>query len=117
MERQTKDNLMAGGTWKRLLYMLLFAVVFNIAEIVIGAVVVIQFLFKLFTGEVVPKLRHLGQGLGAYVGEIIRFLTYDTEDMPYPFAPWPAGAAEKPRQKAPPAKRGGAKGKTGNKGD
>ena len=51
MNEALKANLTSGRTWKRLVYMILFAVVFNVAELVIAFVVVLQFAFKLFTGE------------------------------------------------------------------
>ena len=34
----------------------------------------------------------LGQGLGAYIYEIIVFLTYHADDKPFPFGHWPEGA-------------------------
>ena len=87
MEQETKDNLSSRSTWMRVVYMILFAVIFNIVEFVIAVVAVVQFLSKLFTGKVNQQLQALGQGVGAYVNEIIQFLTYHTDDKPYPFAP------------------------------
>lgn len=103
MDKDTKANLSDRGTWMRLVYMFLFAVIFNVAEVVVGAVVVLQFLFKLFGGKANQRLRDFGGTAAAYLAEIVAFLTFHTEDMPYPFAPWPAGA--------PAAKAGGAAGR------
>ena len=114
MDQKIKENVTRESTWMRLVYMVLFAVIFNIAEFVIVVVVVVQFLFKLFTGDVVPRLQELGQTLGTYVGWVIRFLTYNTEEMPYPFGPWPGPAEQEPATGSAPAKRGAsgkAKGK------
>ncbi len=112
MEQETTDNLSSRSTWMRVVYMILFAVIFNIVEFVIAVVAVVQFLSTLFTGKVNPQLQALGQGVGAYVNEIIQFLTYHTDDKPYPFAPWPkgsAGARKAARAKpAPKAKAGRA---------
>ena len=92
MDPTFKENVTQESTWMRLVYMILFAVIFNIAEFVITVVVVVQFLFKLFVGRVNENLRALGQTLASYVYEIIVYLTFHTDDMPYPFGPWPTGA-------------------------
>ncbi len=116
MEQKTKDNLTSRSTWIRVIYMILFAVIFNIVELVIAVVAVVQFLATLFTGKVNQQLQALGQGVGVYVNEITQFLTYHTDDKPYPFAPWPKGApgarkaARAKPQRTPTGKAGGASG-------
>ncbi len=110
MDETRKKNLTDTKTWMRLVYMILFVVAFNVAEIVLGAVVLAQFLFQLFTGRPNERLRTLGQGLGAYIYEIIVFLSYHSDDKPFPFGHWPEGvpapksAASTPAAK--PARRG-----------
>jgi hypothetical protein len=89
MQTEPTDNGTPHSLWMRLLYIILFAVIFNIVELVITVVVVVQFLLQLLTGRVNQQLRSLGQSLGAYVYEIIVFLTYHADTMPYPFGPWP----------------------------
>ncbi len=116
MEQETKDNLSSRSTWMRVVYMILFAVIFYIVEFVIAVVAVVQFLSTLFTGKANRQLQALGQGVGAYVNEITVFLTYHTDDKPYPFAPWPKGApgakkaARAKPQRTPKGKTGGASG-------
>ena len=116
MEQKTKDNLTSRNTWIRVVYMILFAVIFNIVEFVIAVVAVVQFLSTLFTGKVNQQLQALGQSVGAYVNEITQFLTYHTDDKPYPFAPWPKAApgvrkaARAKPQRTPKEKAGGASG-------
>ena len=78
--------------WKRLLFIILFAIILNIVEFVVCVVVVVQFLAKLLTGGVNKQLQLLGPVLGAYARQIIEFLTYYSDDMPYPFQSWPNGA-------------------------
>ncbi len=92
MEQETKDNLTKRSTWIRLAYMTLFAVIFYIVTLVIALVAVVQFLSRLFTGNVNQQLQSLGQGIAAYVNEITVFLTYHTDDKPYPFGPPPKGS-------------------------
>ncbi len=98
MDQTIKENVTRESTWMRLVYMVLFAVIFNIAEFVIVVVVVVQFLFKLFTGKANENLGALGQTVASYVYEMIAYLTFHTDDMPYPFGPWPTAAPGKTKR-------------------
>jgi hypothetical protein len=91
MSEDVKENLKSQSTWKRGLYMLLYMVFSRIAEIVLTAIIVFQFLLKLFTGETNERLGKLGQGLTTYVYQVFQFLTYNSEYHPYPFGAWPKG--------------------------
>ncbi len=68
------------------------------------AITAIQFLFKLFTGEPNRQLRGFGQSLGTFVYDVILFLTFQSDEKPFPFAPWPngvpAGVGTKRRSRA-----------------
>lgn len=103
MAATLKENLGDKGTWMRLVYMILFAVIFNVAEVVTWAVVLIQFLFKLFSGSANERLQVFGGRLAAYLREIVAFLTFHSEHKPYPFAPWPGEGTVAPAP-APAAK-------------
>ncbi len=99
MNETLKSNLASRRTWMRLATMVLFAIVFNVAELVVAFVVVAQFGFKLLTGEPNRNLAEFGDGLAAYFRQMIAFLTFRTEDRPFPFAPWPqasSGSASPP---------------------
>ncbi len=100
-DADTKKHVSEGSTWFRLVYMLLFVIVFNVAEIVLGVVVVLQFLSKLFTGKPLEQLEVLGQSLATYFYQMVLFLTFKTEDMPYPFGPWPKDAPSENAKSAP----------------
>jgi len=91
MDKKTTDNLKEESTWLRLVFIILYAILLNITQFVIGVVVVIQFLSKLFTGKVVEQGTIFGQNLSTYVYEIIRFLTFKSDEMPWPINPWPSG--------------------------
>ena len=92
MSDELKAHLKERKIWLRGLYMLLFAIFYGIAEIVITAVVLFQFLLALFTGQTNERLLKLGQSLGTYVYQILQFLTFNSEHHPYPFGAWPRGA-------------------------
>jgi hypothetical protein len=91
MSDEIKENLKQPTVWLRGLYMLMFALFYSIAEFVLFAVVVIQFLLILTTGRNNPRLLQLGQNLATYIYQIIQFLTFNSDDQPYPFSPWPEG--------------------------
>ena len=78
--------------WLRLVFILLFVVIFNLAEAVLWAMVVVQFLVRVVTGRPLPQLTEFGGRLAAFLQQVIRFLTFGTDGMPWPFAPWPDGA-------------------------
>ncbi len=83
-----KENIRSRPTWTRGLFMLLFAVIYGLAEIVITAVVVFQFLYVLIAGKSIHNLLLFGQGLSTFVYDIMLYLTYNTEEKPFPFGAW-----------------------------
>ena len=91
MSHDYKNNLKQTSTWKRGLYMLLFAIFYGIAEVVLVAIIVFQFLLKLFTDGTNEKLLVLGQNLTTYIYEILQYLSFNSDYKPYPFGEWPDG--------------------------
>ncbi|MCW8957290.1 MAG: DUF4389 domain-containing protein [Gammaproteobacteria bacterium] len=92
MSDDVKDNIRETKTWMRALYMLLFAIIYAVTEIIITAVVVFQFLLVLFTGKTNPKLLQFGQSLSTFIYQILQYLTFNSETQPYPYGEWPKGA-------------------------
>ncbi len=92
---QLEKNLKRRSTWIRLLFMGLFVVIYMITRIVFGAVVVFQFMWVLFTAETNKQLTELGQSLATYTYQIMRYLSFNSEDKPFPFNPkWPTGTPD-----------------------
>lgn len=91
MDETLKRHLTAGGTWMRGFYIVLFTVVYTVAEIVLVAVVVFQFLATLITGSTNERLVKLGQSLSTFVYQILRYVTFNSDTRPYPFSAWPKG--------------------------
>lgn len=89
MDDDIKKSLTAGETWIRGLYMLLFFIVYSIVEIIITAIAIFQFLFLLFTREPSDRLQEFGDDMSVYIYQIWQFLTINSEERPWPFAPWP----------------------------
>lgn len=91
MSDEVKENLKQQSTWLRGLYMLMFALFYSIAEVVLFSVVIIQFFLILFTGSNNTRLLKLGQSLATYIYQIIQYLTFNSEYQAYPFGGWPKG--------------------------
>lgn len=99
---QTREHIKRTSTWLRGFYIVLFAILLYVAEVVIAAVVVFQFLHTLFTGKTNRRLLTLGQSLSTYAYQILAYLSYNSDDQPYPFSAWPKGAPTAgARHKAP----------------
>ena len=87
---EIEENLKSRSTWLRLLFMIVLAFIYGISRIVVGAVVVLQFLVVLFTGETNERLRAFGRSLSTYTYQVLLYLTYNTEERPFPFdLDWP----------------------------
>jgi len=89
MEQDLTQRLRSGDLWARALYMLFFAIAYGIAEAVITLLAIFQFIAVMFTGNANERLLQFGNNLSAYVYQIIRFMTFNTETRAFPFSPWP----------------------------
>lgn len=88
---EVKDNLLNSATWLRLVYMVFYVVVFNVVEVLIAAVVLFQVVMTLFTGSRNQRAMDFGAQLGMYAYQILQYLTYNSDEAPFPFSEWPSG--------------------------
>ncbi|MEN8106449.1 MAG: DUF4389 domain-containing protein [Pseudomonadota bacterium] len=87
-----KENLKTRSTWLRLFFMFVVVLLYSVSRVVVSVVVLLQFFWVLFTGETNKPLERFGQSLATYTYQIIRYLTFNTEERPFPFdLDWPAG--------------------------
>ena len=93
MDQQLKENVTSGALWLRLLYMVFFAVCLQVARMVMWAVVGLQFFFALITGKDNGKLREFGLSLSTFIFDALKFLTYNSDEKPFPFSDWPIAEA------------------------
>lgn len=87
---ELKRNFRRREIWIRGFYMLLFAIIYGVSKVVLGALVVFQFGFVLFTTRRNGPLLRFGASLSRFLYEVLLFLTFNTERKPFPFADWPA---------------------------
>lgn len=83
----------------RILWMVIFTIVWQLAEILLGAVVLLQLGYRLFYGAPNAGLLGFGDSLSQYLAQIGRYGSFHTEQKPWPFADWPAPRA--PEGEAP----------------
>ncbi|MDF1535722.1 MAG: DUF4389 domain-containing protein [bacterium] len=91
---QFTENLTRGQTWLRGLFMLLFVMIYGVTEVLVAAVVILQFFFVLFSGRQNERLRSFGRSLSTFVYQIMSYWTYNSEEKPFPFSPWPGSSDE-----------------------
>ncbi|MBU3002066.1 DUF4389 domain-containing protein [Paraglaciecola arctica] len=94
MDDKTKKSLTNLETWKRGLFMVLFAIISGVAKLLVTLVAIFQFITVLFKGQTNETTLPLGQSLSTYIYQITLFLTFNTDEMPFPFKDYPDGAPE-----------------------
>lgn len=88
MDDSLKEKLLSKDKWLRVLFMIAFAIAGNFVQYIVWFIAVIQVVLTLVTGSPNQNLVRLGQGLSAFAYHIMRYLTYNVEEKPYPFTPW-----------------------------
>jgi len=83
-------NLKQPSQWFRVAFMVVFAVVLYVVALVLTLLTVAQILFSLLTGSDNENLRALGKDLSTYVHQVLAFLTYNSDNKPFPFAAYPS---------------------------
>ncbi len=80
----------------RVLHMILFAVVFWILCWTLAVTAILQLVLRLVSGQPNADVARFGAGLGRYARQVIEFLTFSSDRLPFPFSEWPGAAAESP---------------------
>ena len=89
MSISTIDNASRRETIVRFLFVVLFAIIYSLVEIVLAALVILQFGFKLITCETNSKLGDFSKGVNQYIFQILQFVTFNKNEKPFPFSEWP----------------------------
>ncbi len=88
-EEDLKRNVKDKDTWLRFIYLVVFGVAFYLSIMLTFATSIFQFLAKLFSGSSFVALTEFGDGLATYQAQVTRFLTFASDEKPFPFAPLP----------------------------
>lgn len=75
--------------WLRGLLMILMVLAFQLASTLLWCVALIQFILALINNKPNSRLMTFGSSLGRYQGQIANFISFATQDPPFPFDDWP----------------------------
>jgi hypothetical protein len=78
--------------WLRGLFMILMAIAFQISGTLLAVCAIIQFVLAL-TDSPNARLVAFGHSLGLYLSQIASFVSFASEDVPFPFSAWPSAPA------------------------
>jgi len=74
----------------RIFYVLLFCVIFSVMELLVAAIAILQCLISLFNdGKANTDLQDFGARLGIYLKQIAEFVSFASDEKPFPFSDWP----------------------------
>jgi len=88
MQDQINENLKKIETWKRIIFMVIYAAIDSIVKLLLWLVVLLQVGSVLLTGATNPNILGFGRSLSTYHYHILLFLTFNTEQLPFPFSDW-----------------------------
>lgn len=88
MQDQISENLKKIDTWKRIIFMLIYAMIDSLVKLLLWLVILLQVGSVLLTGAANPNILKFGRDLSTYHYHILLFLTFNTEQLPFPFADW-----------------------------
>ncbi|CAI8971131.1 MULTISPECIES: DUF4389 domain-containing protein [Pseudomonas] len=77
----------------RVLWMLVFLVVWQLAELLLGGLVLVQLIYRLIYGAPSASLMNFGDSLSQFLAQIGRFGSFHSDQKPWPFADWPTPRA------------------------
>jgi hypothetical protein len=86
-----KTNVKNVDTWLRGLFIIVYAVISYVLFWIIWLVVIFQFIMKVLTANLNPNVMNFSGGLTRYAFQILEYVTFQSEERPWPIGPWPAG--------------------------
>ncbi len=86
MTQSSNPRTIQTNAFKRLIFMVLFVALFGAVRLLLWVVVLIQFLSHLFLGRVTERVSLWGQALSTWMYRMMLFMTYNAEQMPFPFS-------------------------------
>jgi hypothetical protein len=90
VEDQTQEaSMTAQDVVKRGLFMLLFAIAFSLAQVLLNVVGVVQFLWLLTTGSPNQFVLRFGASLSVWLADVARFQSCASHEKPFPWKDWP----------------------------
>lgn len=86
---QTINNIIAKDKlWKRLLYIIAFLIINSLLKGVVVLTAIAQFVHILLKDTPNPAIKEFSQGLSNYSYSITRFVTFLSDEKPFPLSSW-----------------------------
>lgn len=89
MDENVIKNLKSESRWLRLLFMVIFYFVAYLAAMAIALIAIIQAIHGFIKGSPNTRLLALSGGLNYYFYQVFQYITYNSDQKPYPFSDWP----------------------------
>jgi hypothetical protein len=91
MNEDPTTGLEKRNIWLRGLLMILMGLAYQLASTVLFFAAIIQFVFALFSDAPNPRLAAFGRSVGRFLSQIANFVSFASEEVPFPFTDWPTG--------------------------
>ncbi len=88
MNEALNDLSSKDDPWKRALYIVLFLFINSLLKGVVLITALAQFLHVVIKGELNQYISEFSQGLSNYSYNIARYVTFLTDEKPFPFSAW-----------------------------
>ena len=75
--------------WQRALYMILFGVIGYAIILFVFFLAVVQFILVVINGQKNENLSQLASRINSYLKQILDFLSFAIDQVPFPFSPLP----------------------------
>lgn len=89
MNEEIKQRIQKRENWQRGLFMFFFMFIYGISNSLVIGILFFQFATLILTGKTNEFLLGFSQSLSIYIHQIINFLTFNSEQRPFPFSTWP----------------------------
>lgn len=84
------NNWKTEGFWLHTVFILVFYGLLNLALFAVLVLAIGQWLSRFFSGEGVQPLQQWLSSLSIYINQLLRFITFQNLEKPFPFSDWPA---------------------------
>lgn len=88
MNDATQETVEKDDPWKKLLYIALFLVINSVLKGIVLVTAAVQFIHVVVKHDTNPFIADFSQGLSNYSYDIVRYVTYLSDDKPFPFSEW-----------------------------
>jgi len=83
---EPEPEVYPSGIWMRALHMIIFMVLFGVAETLLFFMAIFQFLWMLFTKKRNPSVAQFGDMVSEWLRDVGRFQSGATDDKPFPWS-------------------------------